>query len=341
LERIAQIHNYNKIATAHIINDNTETVLLNLIKGTGLKGISGIPVSRGKIIRPLLGISKDEIISYLKLNKILFRIDESNLDDKYERNFIRNDLIPRIKNKLNPNLDSTVFRSSQLFRNYSGFIEEQILKFDKYCVIESGVLSIKISDLKKIDEKLKGDFFIYHIQKHFDIQLNFTDIIAIQKLADGEASKKVILAEHLTVTHDRDKIVFNIAENETEFSSEIEIKVNQLKKINGNIIQVNAVKKFPKSFSSTGDIEYIEAGDLDEEFYIRKWKTGDKFIPFGMSGTKNISDYLNALKIPASEKKNKLVLINRNRIVWVVGYRIDDRFRITGKTKKVIRLCLK
>ena len=126
LECIAKKNGFNKIATAHIANDNTETILLNLIKGTGLKGIAGIPVKRSNIIRPILNVTKDEILSYLGKKKIPYRIDSSNLSSEYERNFLRNEIIPKLKAKLNTKLDIAMLKSSKVFRSISSVLENQI-----------------------------------------------------------------------------------------------------------------------------------------------------------------------------------------------------------------------
>jgi len=126
LLKIAKTHNYTKIATAHNADDNAETVLLNLIKGTGIKGLSGIPERREKIIRPILVLSKKEILKYLHNKKIKYRTDSSNIENEYQRNYLRNEIIPLIKNKLNPQFDSAVFRTSEIIRGYTSLIDEQI-----------------------------------------------------------------------------------------------------------------------------------------------------------------------------------------------------------------------
>ena len=155
LERIANKNDFNKIATAHNANDNTETVLLNLIKGTGLKGISGIPVKRGKIIRPILSVSRDEILSYLEKKKIPYRTDSSNLSSEYERNFLRNKIIPDLKDRLNPQLDNTLLKSSTIFRSISAVLESQIdSKINDAVKFKDKQLSINVDELLKLDENL-------------------------------------------------------------------------------------------------------------------------------------------------------------------------------------------
>jgi tRNA(Ile)-lysidine synthase len=119
LLKIAKTHNYKKIATAHNADDNTETVLLNLIKGTGIRGLSGIPERREEIIRPILVLTKKEILDYLHNKKIKYRTDSSNIKNDYQRNYLRNEVIPLIKDKLNPQFDSAVFRTSEIIRGYT------------------------------------------------------------------------------------------------------------------------------------------------------------------------------------------------------------------------------
>ena len=131
LKSIAAQNKYNKIATAHNANDNAETVLLNLIKGTGIKGISGIAVKRNNIIRPVICLNKDEILNFLEQRKLNYKIDETNFSSDYERNFIRNEIIPIVKSRLNPSLETSVFNSSEVFKRISLRIDKEIESFFK------------------------------------------------------------------------------------------------------------------------------------------------------------------------------------------------------------------
>jgi tRNA(Ile)-lysidine synthase len=151
LNETARKYQYDKIATAHHLSDNAETVLLNLIKGTGLKGLSGIPVKRDNIIRPILSLSKEEITSYLQQNKILFRTDESNLSDDYERNFIRNNIIPLIKNRLNPSFEHALFNASAIIKSYYNYLTGKVNELVPNAVsFKESVLTINLKTLENM-----------------------------------------------------------------------------------------------------------------------------------------------------------------------------------------------
>lgn len=153
LKKNSKKNKYSKIATAHNSNDNAETVLLNLIKGTGFSGLAGIPVKRENIIRPILNLTRDEILYYLKENEIDFRIDESNFSNNYERNFLRNEIIPSLKENLNPSLENSIFNSSEIFRNFLLYINKKNEEITKKIIVEKDKLTLPVNELKKSQDE--------------------------------------------------------------------------------------------------------------------------------------------------------------------------------------------
>ena len=348
LESTAAKNKYNKIATAHNANDNAETVLLNLIKGTGIKGISGIDVKRKEIIRPVINLKKDEILNYLDQKKLRYRIDETNFSNDYERNFIRNEIIPLIKSRLNPSLESSVFNSSEVFKRISSRIDREIesffnsVKFDK----KQNLLTLYPGKLKKLDEDLLGDFIKEAVKRNFLAQLSFNDITKVILLFNSKPGKRVNLSYNFSAVKERDQILIFANPEEKRFHLNKKIKINKPVQLNGKTFYINRITKDKVKFSNDKSIEYI-SGDRCGEFNLRTWKDGDRFYPIGFNisggryGSKKISDFLNEQKIPSILKKKQLVLTTRNNIVWVLGLRLDNRFKLTGNTKKIYKLCLK
>lgn len=349
LENTASKNKYNKIATAHNSNDNTETVLLNLIKGTGIKGISGIAVKRDNIIRPVMKLKKDEILDYLDQKKIHYRIDETNLSSNYERNFLRNDIIPLIKTRLNPSLEDSLFNSSEVFKKISLKIDRETepflktINFDK----KQKLLTIFPGKLRVLDEDLLGDFLKETVKRNFLVQLSFNDVKNIILLFNSKTGKRVNLSGNLTAVKERKQIFLFINQDEEKFYFNKKIRINEPVQLNGKIFYFNQVSKNDVKLSDDRNIEYISGDKCGENFSIRTWKEGDRFFPIGFTlsggrfGSKKISDFLNEQKIPSILKKKQLVLTARKNIVWVLGLRLDNRFKLTDNTKKIYRLCLK
>jgi len=340
LERIAGKNGFNKIATAHNANDNTETILLNLIKGTGIKGIAGIPVMRGIIIRPILTVSKDEILSYLGKKKISFRTDSSNLSNEYERNFLRNEIIPALKEKLNVQLDNTLLKSSKVFRSISAALEKQIEAIIMDAVEFKGKqLSINIDETIKLDENLVGEFFKKTVPDYFPVELSNENVKALISLLKKQKGKSIALANGLTAYRESKKIL--ISKRKKFKKKEIEITVGKSKKIYGGVISINKVLLKSAKKNNDNSAEYISADGIHGKFILRTWKDGDRFYPLGMKGSKKISDFLTEQGIPSYKKREQLVLTNSGKIVWVVGLRLDDMFKLKTNSKKVFKLCWK
>lgn len=340
LEKISKSKKYNKIATAHNADDNTETVLLNLIKGTGTKGIAGIPIKRDKIIRPILALSKNEILDYLNANKFEFRIDESNQSNKFERNFLRNEVIPLIRNKINPSLSSTILNSSINFQKLNRMIDIMTEELKLSCVAKSKKsVSIPLNLFNEAEEIILLQMIKNIVDENFLIQIASNDLKKVCSLALKQSGSSEELTEGLIALRERKKIIIKKKSlNKKEDQSEI--LIGETINFSGIKLSIRPVGMEKAKPSADPTIEFIDAESIRDKFVVRNWVDGDKFSPIGMRGTKKISDYLNDIKIDSSEKKNQLVLVNSGKIVWVIGKRLDDHYKITKKTKKVLTLCL-
>jgi tRNA(Ile)-lysidine synthase len=341
LLKIAKANNYKKIATAHNLDDNAETVLLNLIKGTGIKGLSGIPEIREKIIRPILAISKKEILQYLHYKKINYRTDSSNVENNYQRNYLRNEIIPLIIDKLNPQFGSAVFRTSQIIRGYTYLINEQINNAVKKAVtFKQKKIIINLKQLRETDVRLYGDVLRNSVKKYLNEDLESKNISELLKLIKAQTGREIRFSNRIAAVKDRNLIIIYLKKGEMKNVRQVEINIGEEKQFEGKSISISMFKRHKLNFYNANNKEYISKDNIKSSFILRRWKEGDRFYPLGMKNSKKLSDFLTEQKVRASEKKEQLVLTNAGNIVWVVGIRIDERYKISAKTKKVLELCL-
>lgn len=339
LEEYSRISNSNKIVTAHNLEDNTETILLNLFRGTGLKGISGIPIKRDNIIRPFLSTSKNEIENYLNEKKIKFVVDSSNKESIFKRNFLRNEILPKIRQNINDNVDLNIFKLSEIVRKSYIMIEEVLDRYIKKFVSDykSG---IKISK-QVINEKpeLINELIKKVIDQKFSRSLEYKNIFRIEQLFHQQVGTKIILQDGLEAISEREYIVVKFDDEQKD--NEVKLELNSTIELQKRILGCVEINIGDVNLYSGKEIEFIDSEKLTFPLYLRTWREGDKFNPLGLKGTKKLSDFLTDQKVPNAEKKKQFVLLNKEKIVWVVGFRIDKSVKITEKTKKVIKLWVK
>lgn len=330
-EEISIENNYQFIATAHHKNDVAETVLINITKGTGLSGLHGISSKNGKIIRPLLCFNRLEIDDFIEKNSIDFREDLSNKETKYVRNKIRHKVIPELE-KINPAFIETIYNETQHFSALEQLLENKIDEEREACVkLIGGNIEIDIDQLNKLNP-LKT--YLYYFLKPFGF--NFSDVENVLNSLDSQSGKTFLSTTHQLIK-DREKLI--ISEIFKEDSSEFIINsIDDFKalpiKIDAKILTngvVDTIKKDKK-------YAYLNADKLNYPLLIRKWQKGDKFKPFGMKNFKKLSDFFIDEKFSLVDKKDSWLLVLTDRIVWVVGQRIDDDFKITQKTKNGLLL---
>lgn len=328
-----------KIATAHNSSDNVETILLNFIKGAGIKGLSGIPVRRDNIIRPILCLTSEEIRQYLKKNKISFRVDKSNLDSDFERNFLRNEIIPKLKQRLNPRLEEKISNTSKIISEINSFVGKQTEQLSREAIkLDGKVLRINTKKISKLDRSFLGIFLKSVVKNNFNIELSSENIFAIVDLVNSQVGKQVHLKENIIASKERNELIVGRKPSVKSEKAFRKIKVGGKIKVDGKIISISEVNRKMFKFTPNKSVEFISADGLRNAFEIRRWKEGDKFQPIGMNGTKKISDFLADQKISSSRKKGHLVLTNSGKIVWVIGLRIDERFKVKPESKMILKL---
>lgn len=339
-EKLLNRIDYTKVVTAHNSDDNLETVLLNLVKGTGIKGVAGIPVKRDKIIRPVLCLSKQEILDYLEENKFEYRVDLSNYSDEFERNYLRNNVIPLVQKNLNPSVKESVLNSSLNLQRFNLFIDEQLKKLKSIVKVEKdSQISFSLNDVIKIDEFLFAQLIKEVVDENFNSKTEFEDIKKVISLTKRQAGKTEELSNSLLAVREREVIIVRKNNNVTE-SISITLKVGDKVQVLNNKFSIEDIAKSKITIGKNKNIEFIAADKIKNDFIIRNWKAGDKFYPIGLRGTKKVSDYLTDAKIDLLERNKQLVLTNNGKIVWLIGKRLDDRYKITSQTKKVLKLCL-
>jgi tRNA(Ile)-lysidine synthase len=319
------------LLTAHHANDNIETLFINLLRGTGINGLKGIAEKKDSVVRPLLIFSKDELLDYLKKENISFRLDKSNFETKYERNFLRLKIIPKLK-KLHPHFETTLINNISNFKEGSQIVNDFILeKFNTIVSIKESEILIEKHLLKK--EKYIKTILNYIIKPYGFNSSQIDDITA--NLKENKATGKLFFSEKKTLIIDRD-FIFIKQKNTHDFQPIIINSSEELKTI--NFLKISEIKT-PKVFNPKELI--IEQEKLIFPLIIRSKQNGDKFNPFGMNGFKLVSDFIKDIKLNAIEKENCRILENGNGdILWVIGYRTDNRYKINNSSKKLLKLSL-
>ena len=323
LEKVRQEISADYIAIAHNQNDNIETFFINIINGTGLKGLRAIQNKNNFIVRPLMFASRDQIEEYVKSESLNFREDSSNISKKYLRNKVRHDLIPLLK-ELNPSIENTITDEIEIIKNTYSIFKEQVDRVveEISCQTDYG---LKIS--KKELLKLKPiNTYIYEILNVF----GFSDLKSIKNSILTNPGKQFFSKSHRLLI-DREFI----------FIEKIEDRFFKHILIDESTLILNSPLNITFRISSEDHIDKIKGtACFDYErlvfpLVIRKWKPGDKFIPSGMKGFKKLSDFFIDNKINRLLKEKTLLLCSNDDIIWVIGSRIDERYKATSKTKKM------
>jgi tRNA(Ile)-lysidine synthase len=327
-------NNYAAIITAHHANDAIETLLVNLIRGTGIKGLQGIPLKQNKVVRPLLFATKDEIKLYAIKNNLAYREDSSNQEIKYKRNFIRHQIIPRLK-ELNPALEETFTTSIHFFKQSSEIVKQFAdLKFEQICHEKDNQLYIDINLLIAEPQKETLLFEWLQLKKFKTSQ--------IRQLCEVLQSEKNIGKQFSSPTHqlivDRK---FIIVQPISQMCLENEFVMTSIDDVKNLPIQINFEEANQPQFSNNKTEIIVDYHDELFPLILRKWKTGDKFKPLGLNGFKKLSDFFKDIKLSRFENESTWILESKKQIIWVVGYRMDDRFKVSDNSNRFLKIFVK
>lgn len=333
-EEIRKELQYDYIAVAHHQNDAVETVLLNLTRGTGISGLHGILPKRGKIIRPLLFLSRTEIEHYIAHNNLPYREDSSNASDHYARNKIRLHVIPRLE-EINPNLQYTFAQNIQRFADTEAALEQLVQRYRATLITETPAgRTIQIDAIQELHPQ---KFLLFEILKPWGFAEPVVDDL-LDSLSGLTGSSFYSQTHRLTI--DRNALLITSLDRNTK-TEEVHIQASDtLVHYNGQEILINTKEQV--EFDRNPAKAYVDQALLQYPLTLRSWKQGDRFMPLGMNGYKKVSDFFIDQKVPLPQKSQVPILVNGNgELVWIAGMRQDNRYKVSATTKKVVIFELK
>lgn len=346
-EEMMEKYSYNKIATAHNSNDQAETIMFRLIRGSGLEGLCGIKVCRdNKIIRPILCLSRTEVEEYIKKENLEARIDKTNFEKIYTRNKIRLDILPYIRENFNEDIIKTLNRTAKLLQKDNEFLENEALKaYQKYCREYDGYFVIKkeaFFNHEALVSRILRNALIRYSNQTYDFEMKH--IYEIMELAKKNTGKIVSLPKNILVENIYGDIYIKYESSKKKIHSN-KIKLNKFdicnKKLEfqGFFIQF-AIIKNDKNIDLKEDefIKYFEFDKIDSEIILKTREDGDKMIPLGMRGNKKLKDIFINKKIPKDLRDSIPILCFDNNIAWVVGVRTSEEYKISNNSKNILKV---
>ena len=331
---LCQSEGYAVIAVAHHANDSIETFFINLLRGTGLRGLTGINRQYGRVVRPLLYATRKDILEYAVHNHIPYREDSSNRSTKYLRNKIRLGLLPmlqEINQRFTPLMRGNLYRLNDAQR----FIDAAIDRIREAAVHSSN--GIDIINVSAIDTIYPRDFVIYEL-------LNSTygfkgDVVEElnKALKRGVTDRRFYSRDYVAYLDRGNIMVTPIEDND---ACEVVVEYDDMRSYCGNSVLYYEHTDIDNidEYHLPSDVALIDERKLQYPLRLRRWQEGDTFIPFGMAGRKKIGDYLTDCKVPIVERQRQFVLVSGDDIVWVVGRRTDDRYRVDSKTENILKI---
>lgn len=322
----------NHILTAHHANDNVETVLMNFLKGTGINGLKGISAKDGgiggKVVRPLLFAKKDSLLEFAKANQLEWREDQSNSTNKYTRNYFRNEILPSIE-KVIPAIQDNLLENISRFNEVDEIYKIGLSNLTKILITKKGEdLFIPVLKLQKMPAL---STVLYEVLGNYNFTSN--QIPEVIKLISSESGKYMVSSTHRLLKNRQWMILSPLKSKESN--------VILIEQEDGEILFSNGViqiKNTEVAFKINTDKSFamLDLSNIKFPLLLRKYKKGDYFYPLGMEKKKKLSRFFIDNKLSLDEKENTWVIESDKKIIWIVGHRIDNRFKITPKTKSVI-----
>ncbi|MES2487752.1 MAG: tRNA lysidine(34) synthetase TilS [Bacteroidota bacterium] len=326
-EELLQNNNLDFLLTAHHLDDSIETFLINFTRGTGLQGLTGIPQQNGNVIRPLLPFSRNDIESYAQENNITWREDSSNASDKYLRNKLRHDIVPVLK-ALNTSFGTSFAQTLTNLQQAQSLTDDASVMVYKQVVEDlENQKHININQLVRLQNYRA---YLYQWLSPF----GFTAWDDIYNLIDAQ-SGKYITAGNFRLLKNRDVLILEPiqdAKNEV-----YEILQNEQKTTNPIGLKLEKVDFFEQN--ATKNVIFVNNDLIKFPLFVRKWEEGDYFYPSGMNGQKKkVSKYFKDEKFSLSDKENTWLLCTENEIIWIIGHRADNRFKVTENTTQILKI---
>ncbi|WP_417860497.1 tRNA lysidine(34) synthetase TilS [Winogradskyella sediminis] len=331
-KELAKQLKFDYILTAHHADDNLETFLINFTRGTGLNGLTGIPMVNNNIVRPLLPFSRRQIETFVKDHKITWREDASNASRKYLRNKLRHDVVPILK-EINPQLLDSFQNTLQHLNDTAVIVEEQLSAFKKQAIVSEDHLgtTYKIAAFKAVKNQRA---YLFEIFKNY----GFTEWNDVEDLLEAQSGKLVKSNSHRLIKH-RDHLILTTLYHSEQNQKSILINdaVREIETPIGKL-SFNRVEALSDVSNTT---IFVDKATLKFPLELRLWKAGDVLHPKGMTGKKKVSKYLKDEKVSLLEKEHTWVICSENKIVWLIGKRADERFKVTKHTKNILKVTLR
>ena len=350
LKEIKEVYSAQKIAVGHNLNDQAETVLMRLLRGSGASGLTGIPPCRdGDIIRPLIQVTRTEIESYLELTGLTYVTDYSNFEARYLRNRIRLELLPQLR-KYQPQIVKILAQTADILRRDDECLEAEAEKWIEGAIKTSknGEIHIPLPSFIKLPVGLEGRVIRHALKMTGSSNLrriSLRHVEDIRRMAMGKKPQaQVNLPNNLHAKRVYDKLVFSMGKDmgSKGFSYLLEGPGTFYLEALGSRVCLEEMKRGDLTeMDSSPRIVFLDAEHIDYPLEIRNFKPGDRFVPLGMIGHRKLKDFFIDLKVPSGTRRQIPILICRNKPVWICGLRIDDRFKVTPDTKKVLKVTLK
>ena len=323
------------VATAHQLNDNIETLLMNFFKGTGINGLKGISKKDSlmlpNLVRPLLFAARKDIAEFATANNLQWVEDSSNASDKYTRNYFRHTIIPAIQ-EVFPSVENNLADNITRFKEVE-LLYQQAVDLHKTKLLEKKGAEIHIPVLKLLKVKPLSTI-VYEIFRHYDFTVNQT--AEIIRLLRSDSGKYILSSTH-RVLRNRNWLIISV--NESIASHHVIIEAGEKRVVfEEGELKIETVLAAGHKLQTTNLTAQLNADDITFPLLLRKWKTGDYFYPLGMQKKKKLSRFFIDQKLSLAQKEKTWVLEMNKKIIWVVGLRIDDRCKITEKTKHILQV---
>lgn len=331
-ENLMQENQIDYLLTAHHADDSAETFFINLLRGTGIAGLHGILPKNGNIIRPLLFATRKSILDYAELKNIQFVEDSTNSETKFLRNKIRHRVIPMLK-EISPDFDSIIRKNIERLRDTETVFRNTVENVkDEIIIRENENIKISIAELQSLNPM---GIYLYEILS--DYGFNESVVNNVSMVLDAESGKRFYSKTHCLLKDREYLLIYPIEKEETETEYSIDAEITSIIEPFKAKIEVLKDLNFI-SVPKKANVAMLDMDLLSFPLELRHWKQGDYFVPFGMRKKKKLSDFFTANKYSLLDKERQWLLCSGDEIVWVVGKRIDDRFKVSNSTKSVLKI---
>jgi len=343
LARVARKNDYSVVMTAHTANDNAETVIMNLLRGTGVSGLAGIPPTRSLVdqvllVRPLLGMERSELERYASEVELSWREDASNESMEHTRNRVRHDLIPVLAG-FNPSIVTTLNSTAAIMRGLEQYLSHAVdLAISK---VQLGMteerLELSITRLRHYLPAIQTEVIQRLVSKSFDLPpIPYAAVERIVGLLWKDPGARTDVGGGITAVRDRESLLI-LNEPPLPVPYERAFAVGESVQTDRFLLNTEPLERRRVRFTRNSNIEYVDADKIPTTLTLRSWRDGDRFQPLGMVGEKKVSDFLTDIKVSVDKKKEVLVVADGDTVIWVCGLRLDDRFKVTSATERAVR----